>query len=146
MATEMYWFVLQPNETGGTGSHQRNEIHVRRDQQGTFFPDLRGRGQTVDHVFWVFHVQRGEWGEVTYTSYGGRYVPEERLRRFPDSWKSDLIQGSVLVLVTSGPNAIAYVLDPLRQNQWPEALARIIVSPSTGAVRKNWGRAQITGP
>ncbi len=141
---EVLFFVLQPNETGGTGSHQRGEVHVRREQVGRFLPDLRGLGRvTHDRTFWVFHARRAEWGEITYTSFGRRYQPEERLRRFPREWQKELRQGHVLVLIAVDRFALLYVLDPKNPQLWPEGLARVLNRVQQG---ETFGVDSIPGP
>ncbi|WBL34713.1 hypothetical protein O0235_07865 [Tepidiforma flava] len=143
--TEVLYFVLQPNETGQTGSHQTGEVHVRREQVGEFLPHLRHFGkETHNRVFWAFHAQRAEWGQVTYTCFGARYTPEERLRRFPPTWRSEFVAGRVLVLVAMGPVAILYLLDPVNPDSWPPGLIEVCK-----VVRDNgrtFGRVRVTGP
>ncbi|MEJ5222642.1 MAG: hypothetical protein WHT63_11630 [Tepidiforma sp.] len=141
---EVLYFVLQPNETGQTGSHQTGEIHVRREQVGEFLPDLRCRGKkTHNWTFWSFHAQRAEWGQVTYTCFGARYRPEERLRRFPRAWKADFLVGRVLVLIATGPIAVLYLLEPSDSADWPPGLAAVTNELQAG---KAFGRVRIQGP
>ncbi len=119
--TRGFYFVLQANETGGTGSHQAGEVHVRKQQIGDFFPDLSADGKvTTDMVRTFFHAQRGEFGEITFTRYGKRYSPEERLRKFPPGWREGFEEGNVLVVIPAGELGIVYFLRP--EGETPESL------------------------
>lgn len=130
-----FYFVLQANETGGTGSHQAGEVHVRKDQVGEFFPDLSAAGEvTTDVVRTYFHAQRGEFGEVTFTRYGKRYNPEERLRKFPPAWRPEFEEGNVLVIVPAGEIGIIYVLRP--EAEVPQGLEAVWELART----RNYGR------
>lgn len=106
------FFVLQPNETGATGSHQKGEIHVRKSQIGGFLPDLSGPTSTVDRSIRVLNAKTGEWGDVTYTHYGGRSSPEDRLRQFPAAWQGWETDDVVILVPLVAYHAVLYIFKP----------------------------------
>lgn len=136
--SEGFFFVLQANETGGTGSHQAGEVHVRKEQIGDFFPNLAAHGhETTDIPRRYFHAQRAEFGEVTFTRYGNRRVPEERLRKFPPAWRPDFDEGNLLVVVPAGEVGILFVLSP--QGDIPTGFE----AAWEAAKKKNYGRFKV---
>lgn len=137
--TKGFYFVLQANETGVTGSHQSGEVHVRKEQVGDFFPDLSSEGKvTTDQPRTYFHAQRAEFGEITFTRYGGRYNPEERLRKFPPSWREDFEEGNIMLVIPAGELGIVYFFKS--NEEMPGALEGVEAS----AKKSNYGRFSIT--
>jgi len=106
---EALFFVLQPNETGETGSHQKGEVHVRRGQIGGVFPDMGDERSTADVEFVLINARTAEVGTCVFTHYGKRSTPEDRLRRFPGHWRDKWASGDVLVLIeTPGGKGFVY--------------------------------------
>ena len=144
-AAEAFFFVLQPNETGDTRSHQAGEVHVRKSQIGGFFPDLSSQKETADRPIQCFHAQRGEVGQVTFTSYGNRYEPESRLRKFPPAWRSSFETDRILVVVPVGDVAVLYFLGSPGENT-PSGLEAVWEQVKTGKTHGRFLVAEAAKP
>lgn len=121
-----FYVTLQPNETGDTGSHQSGEIHIRKALMGDAIPDLAPQkpAGTLDIPVTIYNATRGEYGTCVYTYYGGRRVPESRLRRFPREWRMDWSTGDLLVFVRMPSPDLVYTLHHIRKGDHaPPALA-----------------------
>lgn len=108
-----FFFVLQPNETGATGSHQAGEIHLRKTLLGDVFPPLAPEDQNVTVPIRVFNAQVGEWATCSYTHWGKRKRPEDRLRQFPKHWRAAWEHDDLVVLIPAGDGTfVLYHLKP----------------------------------
>ncbi|HMO53546.1 MAG TPA: hypothetical protein PJ994_03505 [Tepidiformaceae bacterium] len=85
-----------------------------------------------------FHAQRAEFGEITFTRYGKRYNPEERLRRFPTAWRDEFEGDNVLVIIPAGDVGIVYFLTP--KGDTPAALEGVWEQ----ARKVNFGRFNVS--
>jgi hypothetical protein len=103
-----FFFVLQPNETGATKSHQEGEIHVRKPLIGDVLPEINAPGQNIHQPFLLLNGLTGEFGDCTYTYWGGRHTPETRLRQFPKAWKDEWETDDLVVLIPFGPTRFIY--------------------------------------
>ncbi len=103
-----FFFVLQRNETGDTKSHQEGEIHVRKPLIGDVLPEVNAPGENVHRSLRLMNGRTGEFGDCTYTYWGGRKVPETRLRQFPKPWQEEWQTDDLIILIPFGADQFVY--------------------------------------